>query len=448
MNTASATTCLRITLAVVFTWTAAPLAKAELPPSLAPLARGRDLFLHKWTAYDPLSPEGDGLGPVHNAESCVACHRLGGIGGAGPNENNVDLLTVADSKRQRRRADSLPPDKIHPGFGGAGASRTVVLHQFGTIEGYDAWRQKLLGQNRPTRRSRDDENRPVKRLPLYEGHQFLLSQRNTPALFGAAQIDGIPDDVLRDVAQQQQKGSSAVSGRVAPLGEGRLGKFGWRGQTATLRDFVFGACANELGLEVPDQQQGLDPRRAGYRPGGFDLSQQQCEELLAFVAGLPAPERRVVNDAAAATINYGEGLFHSIGCTQCHRRRLGEVDGIYSDLLLHDMGPQLADPLPALPESVLVGRTFSAGYFGGGVVDEFATLDTNVHQEWRTPPLWGAADSAPYLHDGRAATLAAAIALHGGEAGASASAFRSLPAADRTALVAFLQSLTAPAVMR
>jgi CxxC motif-containing protein (DUF1111 family) len=443
MNTASAARLLTIGLAIVFALTASPPAKADLPPALARLARGQDLFLHKWTADDPLAAGGDGLGPVHNAVSCVACHRLGGAGGAGPNQNNVHLLTVADSKRHRRTADSKPLKEIHPGLGGA--SRTVVLHHFSTLPGYDAWRQELLGQNR-SRRRRKDDNSPIKRLPLHAGHQFLLSQRNTPALFGAGLIDAIPDEVLQNTARRQQRSGSPVSGRVAPLGGGRLGKFGWRGQTATLRDFVFGACANELGLEVPDQKQGADPRVPAHRPGGYDLSHQQCEELLAFVADLPAPGRRKVNDVAATTINYGEGLLHSIGCTQCHPRRLGEVEGIYSDLLLHDMGPQLADPLPAAPQSVRVGKTLSGGgYFGGAVlVDELATVKTNVHQEWRTPPLWGAGASAPYLHDGRAATLAAAIALHGGEAAASANAFRSLPAADRAALVTFLQSLTAP----
>jgi CxxC motif-containing protein (DUF1111 family) len=154
------------------------------------------------------------------------------------------------------------------------------------------------------------------------------------------------------------------------------------------------------------------------------------------------------HDDAAALANYGEQQFHSIGCAECHPQRLGEVDGIYSDLLLHDMGSGLADPTPAAPATVVVGQTISSGYFGGGVVDKFVTLKSGILQEWRTPPLWGVADSAPYLHDGRAQTLTEAIMLHGGEAGASVAAFRTLPPADRAALVGFLGTLSIEPVLR
>ena len=58
---------------------------------------GSELFLHEWTADDPLSGEGDGLGPVFNAASCVACHNQGGPGGGGPLENNVTTFLVRPS---------------------------------------------------------------------------------------------------------------------------------------------------------------------------------------------------------------------------------------------------------------------------------------------------------------------------------------------------------------
>jgi CxxC motif-containing protein (DUF1111 family) len=67
-----------------------------------------------------------------------------------------------------------------------------------------------------------------------------------------------------------------------------------------------------------------------------------------------------------------------------------------------------------------------------------------VDREWRTPPLWGVADSAPYLHDGRAATLNEAISLHGGEALAAKDRYFHLPDEDRRAVVEFLSCLRAP----
>jgi CxxC motif-containing protein (DUF1111 family) len=69
---------------------------------------------------------------------------------------------------------------------------------------------------------------------------------------------------------------------------------------------------------------------------------------------------------------------------------------------------------------------------------------TRINQEWRTPPLWGVADSAPYLHDGRAETLLEAISLHGGEAHATRERFLLLPLRDRQAIIAFLKTLVAP----
>jgi hypothetical protein len=75
---------------------------------------------------------------------------------------------------------------------------------------------------------------------------------------------------------------------------------------------------------------------------------------------------------------------------------------------------------------------------------KFGPAPTNLAQEWRTPPLWGVADSAPYLHDGRAATLLEAIVLHGGEAKPCTERFLALPAGDRMAILEFLGCLKAP----
>ena len=123
------------------------------------------------------------------------------------------------------------------------------------------------------------------------------------------------------------------------------------------------------------------------------------------------------------------------------------MTGVYSDLLLHDMGPALADPVEAPPVSRKVGQvmTPSSGYFGGGMVDLFATVPGGSMSEWKTPPLWGCAASAPYLHDGRASTLHDAILLHGGEATGSRNRYAALDSGSKQRLIGFLKTLAPPA---
>ena len=140
----------------------------------------------------------------------------------------------------------------------------------------------------------------------------------------------------------------------------------------------------------------------------------------------------------------GEKLFHRAGCLDCHVKTVGPANDIYSDLLLHDMGPGLADEMAAVPE--LNERTAPgfASYYGSSGIEQLVTVTTNIRQEWRTPPLWGVADSGPWLHDGRAATLDEAIQLHGGEGAAAARKFKGLSQTNRNQLLAFLRSLRAP----
>ncbi|HEV7226466.1 MAG TPA: di-heme oxidoredictase family protein, partial [Pirellulales bacterium] len=132
----------------------------------------------------------------------------------------------------------------------------------------------------------------------------------------------------------------------------------------------------------------------------------------------------------------GERRFEKIGCADCHVRQVAHITGIYSDLLLHDMGEALEDPVPASPRG-------SASYYGGAD-SLLVKIPPEDRREWRTPPLWGARDSAPYLHDGRARTFAEAIAWHGGEAAKSAQDFRRLEKDEQEEVLAFLNCLTAP----
>ena len=91
----------------------------------------------------------------------------------------------------------------------------------------------------------------------------------------------------------------------------------------------------------------------------------------------------------------GEKIFNNIGCAACHTRQVGKIDGIYSDLLLHDMGADLSDPAPAIPSG---GSSFrSSGYGGGSFLPSTPITSSlaELRRKWRTPPLWGVRNSIP-----------------------------------------------------
>ena len=204
---------------------------------------------------------------------------------------------------------------------------------------------------------------------------------------------------------------------TAADGTQRVGRFGWKADTASLEVFVAEAMRNELGITSPlapfDFPSAHTP---GSAPCAGEVETADgatvAAALSAYVGSLPPPApRRAAENAPGAAV------FARVGCADCHTPALhanGQEVGLHSDLLLHDMGPDLADGLPQ-------------GEAGG--------------TDWRTTPLWGLGQRARLLHDARARTLEAAIAAHGGEAGPARSQFRDLPEADRATLLAFLSSL-------
>ena len=179
------------------------------------------------------------------------------------------------------------------------------------------------------------------------------------------------------------------------------------------------------------------------------MDQADCEALVRYVRSLPAPTALKPADAARLSqVKSGEEVFRSIGCTSCHSPKLGDVNGIYSDLLLHDMGPRLAD---ADAYTVFVndrakGNADPAA--GAGAVrapdGPGGSASSTSLREWRTPPLWGLRHSAPYLHDGRAATIDQAITMHAGQGASAAKRYVDLSPRRKQHLEAFLMSLAAP----
>jgi CxxC motif-containing protein (DUF1111 family) len=413
----------------VLTWPA----HRQHAPEPTMVQAGQMLFNHVWVPNDPLCAGGDGLGPVFNANSCVACHHQGGVGGSGGLQHNVTMFVVQDAgPRGTRRTTREGVVHAH-----------AVRYQETLKDVHAALplvAQPTLAMLVPQQETRGPGQRIIHSnglLSLPPG--VHLSQRNTPALFGAKLIDEIPDRVvIANERSQRLKWGGAASdsesrpvGRALRLADGRVGHFGWKAQSSSLSSFVQAACANELGLSNPGQSQPRPLGKPDYESVRLDLTAQQCDEITAFVASLPRPiERPPADPREQDRVLAGKKLFNSIGCAECHTPDVGSVAGLYSDLLLHRMGGELQGsgsynrPAPGLPDP-------SPG-------------DGPLPDEWRTPPLWGVADSGPYLHDGRAATLEQAIDLHAGQSAEAALRFRRLESHQQGLVIAFLKSLRAP----
>lgn len=422
---------------------------------------GKELFKRDWSKHK--TTRGDGLGPMFNAVSCVACHEMGGVGGAGKVKHNVDLLSLVSPRPKGKSGSPLMVKRLREVHPDLDASQlTVTLHKAAYERDGDGLKpdpdyDKFRKAFRDDEKSKTGILQNVKRGRLI----FEISERSTPALFGAGMIDQISDQTLIELARHQKENIPGISGRVPQTPSGAVGRFGWRGQIGSLHQFVLGACVNELGLQIsaskPEPENPLDVRKWSQSPNfnptnhsaqippeaiKTDLTDHECRSLTAFVGSLPAPVQlngtSLTQSKAALE---GQRLFEKIGCSDCHVQDVGPAHGIYSDLLLHDMGSALADAVSAVPELDDASMPFSGGYSGGFVPDQLVKITTKINQEWRTPPLWGVRDSAPYLHDGRAVNLDDAIRQHGGEAASSARRFRSLGALDRDRVIAFLSTL-------
>jgi CxxC motif-containing protein (DUF1111 family) len=397
-------------------WLVAPGLPVLRGPSAHPetIAQGEKLFAHEWSPGDALAG-GDGLGPVFNAKSCATCHFQGGIGGAGDNRHNVTTFLVEPTSRD----PNVHHGVIHAFSSEPGCqeSRTVVAKLFPILPE----ETRLVGGCQIT-------------VPRFDPVRY--ESIHTPSLFGIGWIDKIAtktvvrhqrQKALGQVAQELELDFTAPSaGKLRRLSDGRIGRFGWKAQFATLEEFVANACASELGLGSVKQDQARPLGCSESESVATDLSRKQFQAMLAFVATLPRPvERPPLDPALRSKTERGKLLLTEIGCAACHTPNLGGVEGLYSDLLLHTVeddksaGSRYTPTVP-FPE------------------------DEPLPSEWRTPPLWDVADSAPYFHDGASPDLRSAILRHAAEAKGVIARFRKLPDADQAALVAFLGTLRAP----
>jgi CxxC motif-containing protein (DUF1111 family) len=364
-----------------------------------------DRFVHGDGLFDTAFRGPDGLGPLYIRTSCAACHEKGGRGpGAVQKFQVLDATTMAPLKDAPEMA--LGPTE-RP-YAVAGATRPLLA--------------------------------PTTLLP---GHKLVESRRSGPTVMGRGYMEAVLDSEIERVAAEQAGRSDGIHGRINrvtyhsqpiagvavphTLGEtGVIGRFGLKARVATLDDFAADAFQGDMGLTSP-----MRPDELGNPDGlhddakaGIDMTGDIVTTVASYVRTIAIPPR----GAAVANVA-GQAAFEQAQCSVCHVpslktradfpvAQLANIDApIYSDLLLHDMGDDLAD---------------------------YLTDESAGPRDWRTAPLMALRFQRAYLHDGRARTIAEAIAKHAGpgsEANASVDKFNALAPDARAALLAFVQGL-------
>jgi CxxC motif-containing protein (DUF1111 family) len=333
-----------------------------------------------------------GLGPIFNDVSCVSCHNAGGTGGGSP--VNVTRFGLRD-------ANGFDPlDDL----GGSLLQRQAIA---------------------PGARE------------IVPGQANVIAMRQSTPLFGLGLIEAIPDAAI--LANANRPPVNGIRGRANQItdvvsGQVRTGRFGWKAQQATILAFSADAYVNEMGVtnrffptenapngdpdvlakfdSVADPEDEVDPAT-----GKADI-----DASADFMRFLAPPQPLPLSPSATA----GRGLFTGglTDCAVCHKPSMTtgpspvaalskKTVNLYSDLLVHDMGR-----------------------LGDGI-----TQGTVTGNEMRTAPLWGLRLSAPYLHDGRAPSIDAAIRAHDGEAAGSREKYLRLSPTQRQQLIDFLRSL-------
>lgn len=374
-------------------------------------AIGKALFDRDWVAAPASTRATDGLGPLHNARSCAACHPAGG---------RAPLTLAADGSPA---GPGLVLRFADPVYGRQLQTRAVHGQ---AAEG----RLRVVYSEEPVRL--DDGALVSLRRPHYtiEASAFgpppvRLSARLAPGLRGAGLLAAVPDAVPAALADPDDRDGDGIRGRPGS------GRFGLRADVRDLAGQIAEALLLDLGLASADRPQpegDCTPAQAACRAGphGDREGVPDVEVGAPILAAIKAYITALRPRQRTETTEQGERLFAAIGCAACHVPQLpvraGEgASGMitaFTDLLLHDLGPDLADQ--------------------GGEDDPAARL-------WRTAPLWdlgrNLAAGRTLLHDGRARDLLEAILWHGGEAGAARTRFQALGADDRAAFLAFLESL-------
>ncbi len=375
-----------------------------------------------------------GLGPVYNNIACINCHARDGRGRAPTSGEKFTSMLFRVSLPNPNSDGTHGPVPV-PGFGTQLNNRAIFgVPPEGTVT-IDYTEGEFMTS---------DGVKVHLRTPSYKienAYQPLpddveISPRVAPVVFGLGLLEAVPESTILALADEDDQDDDGISGKPNYVWDVQknglsLGRFGWKANQPTLLQQVASAYHDDMGITT-----SLLPRESSDGQSQYDgrsddpeLSDEILDVVTFYVQTLAVPARRNLDDPI---VQHGEELFESAGCSGCHiptlqTGTLSDVPEVsnqtihpYTDLLLHDMGPGLADNRPDFRAS---------------------------GSEWRTPPLWGIGlvkvvnGHTNFLHDGRARGLLEAVLWHGGEAEQSRDAVQEMSASDRNALIAFLESL-------
>ena len=399
---------------------------------------GNAFFRGNWVTAPASVQSLDGLGPVFNAISCGSCHFKDGRAQppAFPEAPLNGLLFRL----------SIPLDAAHgelagdPVYGGQLQDKAIL-----GVQPEAKVRVTYMEQSG----TYSDGTTYSLRQPVYEFYDLkygdfapgmLYSPRIAPQMPGLGLLEIVPESQILEWSDPGDTNGDGISGKPnyvwnTARQQSELGRFGWKANQPDLLQQTAKAFNGDIGITTnlfPEDhltafQQMQYP---GIPNGGApEISDELLRKVVSYCQTLSVPARR---DWDNRQVLRGKLLFSEIKCAACHRPSMstgvgGTIAALqnqtirpYTDLLLHDMGPALADNRP----------------------DGLAT-----GTEWRTPPLWGIGmirtvnGHTSLLHDGRARNLEEAVLWHGGEAEKAREDFKKLPVEDREALLRFLESL-------
>ncbi|WP_414559333.1 di-heme oxidoredictase family protein [Psychrobacter aquimaris] len=425
---------------------------------------GNAFFKQPWVVAPASTDSRDGLGALFNVAACQSCHVKDGRGHAPMTaDDDADSLLIrlsmpatTDEQRQQLK-DSLIEKVAHPMYGGQlqdrgiqgvpAEARIVVQWRDKPVtfaDGYvETLRAPTFNLTKPGYGAFDDD--------------MMVSPRVALPMIGLGLLEQIPDDDIKK--QASDSSDSDISGKFnwvmdPQTGKRALGRFGWKAGQTKLITQNQSAFNEDMGLTsnirphescMPTQTACLNAATGADEQGNGKSPVEVNDEVAKFVEfytrNLAVPHRRNADDKLVLA---GKKRFYDMGCQSCHTPRYqlpktdddhleqhGQVIYPYTDLLLHDMGNDLAD------------RTIA-----GKLPPKDAQVEFLANSyEWRTPALWGVGlaqtvdPQATFLHDGRARTLMEAVLWHGGEAEKQKQQVLKLDKQGRAELNAFLKSL-------
>ena len=412
---------------------------------------GNGLFRKLWVSSPSSTLASDGLGPLYNARSCQRCHIKDGRGHPPENaeDNSISMFlrvsipgTDAEAIGQIEGYIATRPDPTYGAQlqdfavqGNSSEYRLDISYEEEVITLADGATASL---RHPTYTAAD-----LGYGPLHK--DAMLSPRVAPQMIGLGLLEAVSAADILANADPEDADGDGISGRANIVWsqvheQPMLGRFGLKAGNPTILEQSASAFVGDIGISNPIFQAGsgectdlqADCMASIHGDGDdreFEIDQIGLDLVTFYSRNLGVPARRNVDDQQ---VLLGKQVFYETGCTSCHTpsfvtQRLEDrpeqsfqLIWPYTDMLLHDMGPALADNRP---EARATGS------------------------EWRTPPLWGigltqqVSGHSYFLHDGRARSLLEAVLWHGGEAAPQRETVIQLPTAERDALITYLESL-------